>query len=118
MRDLCKDSLDKIIAEAGDFFLVLTNAGESTFAGLSKSHNTCYIFRSRPDRGLLTSTVDNRLKLPSAADVKSSDSLWTVNLVGRDREHVDIYNLYIDRDLANRLYRVGVEQRAIFMRYG
>ena len=50
-----------------------------------------------------------RMQAYTATDVQSSDALWSVYLVGRDREQVAADLFDIDADLTGRLDRVSVK---------
>ena len=56
-----------------------------------------------------------RGKLRSLADIEHADPLGGVELVTGNGKHVDGVLLHVDRDLADRLHRIGVEQNAPFM---
>ena len=56
--------------------------------------------------------VSGGMQPDAPADPQRADALRAVELVRRDREQVHAERLDVDRDLARRLHRVGVEQRA------
>ena len=51
----------------------------------------------------------------AAADVQRADTLGAVDLVAGEREHVDVVLLHVDRDLADGLDGVGVEEDALLV---
>ena len=51
----------------------------------------------------------------AAADVQSANSLWSVNLVAADGQHVDVVLLNVDRNLAHSLHAVHGEEDPVFL---
>ena len=49
------------------------------------------------------------------ANIERAHALGAVNLVAGEREHVDVVGDHVDRNLAHRLHRVGVEDDALLM---
>ena len=45
-----------------------------------------------------------------------ADAFRSVELVRGDREQIDAQRLHVDRDLARRLHRIGMQQRAVLVR--
>lgn len=66
-------------------------------------------FRSRASTALVPSTVGQRLEPHATANVQSTDSLRSVNLVTRNRTKIDIELIDLNGDLAGRLSGVGVK---------
>ena len=84
-------------------------------ARLAESDDAGNIQRSGTHAALVAAAVDLRDQLHArvlAANVKRADSLGTVKLVGGDRGQVNVVLNHVERNLANRLHRVGVEQHA------
>ena len=61
---------------------------------------------------LLAAAADHRLQAHPrpAADVERADALGPVDLVAGDAHQVDLHRLDVERDLADGLGRVGVEE--------
>src|SRR5271166_6410904 len=84
-------------------------------AGLAKTYDSGHVQRSGAHATLVAAAVDLRDKLHArvlAANVECAHTLRTVKLVGRDRCKVDIVLNHIERNLANSLHRIRVEQHA------
>ena len=61
---------------------------------------------------LLTGADEQRRSLDSVTYIECADALRRVELVAGDRQQVDTKRIHIDSDLAERLRRIGVDQRA------
>ena len=69
---------------------------------------------ARAQAALLPAAVDQRQQPHPrpAPDIERADALRPVDLVAGDRQQVDLHRLDIERDLAEGLRRIGVEQHA------
>ena len=50
--------------------------------------------------------------------VEDADALGTVEFVCREREHIYILCFYVNRQVTDRLHRVGVKEHALCAAYG
>ena len=64
---------------------------------------------------LLCAAIHVRKQLHTLADIQEADALGTMEFVRADRQHVDVHLLYIQRDVTERLNRVGMEKHAVAM---
>src|SRR5262249_28125433 len=76
------------------------------------------VLGARAAVALLAAAVQERLQARSAADVQRADSLGPVELVRRNREQIDTEGIYVYRQAAGALYRVGVERHTRGPRHG
>jgi hypothetical protein len=86
--------------------------GEGQLRRLAEANDRRGILRAAAPASLLMSAAHQRHELHALADVERHDPLGAVQLVPRQREHVDLGGLKVNGDLADRLHGVGVEQRA------
>src|SRR5580704_18878283 len=66
----------------------------------------------------MASAVDLRRDLHArvaAANIKSAYAFGPINLVARERQHVDVVGQYVDWNLAHGLHSVGMEEHALLM---
>ena len=75
-----------------------------------------HVLGTRPATPLLPAAGRGRDQPPAAPHPERAGALRPVELVGRQRQQIDAETLHVDRDLADRLHGVRVEQRALRMR--
>src|SRR5579859_737924 len=79
-------------------------------AGFAEAGGQQRALGARAPTALVTAAVDEGLQHDAAAHVERADPLGGIELVSDDSEQVDAQIIYPDRDLADGLGRVGVEQ--------
>ncbi|OPZ59587.1 MAG: hypothetical protein BWY87_00927 [Deltaproteobacteria bacterium ADurb.Bin510] len=84
--------------------------------GLAEADDAQCVFGAGPAALFLVAAADEGAKRRALAYVEAADALGAVDLVSRDGQEVDIQVAHVDRNLAETLDRVGVEQRALGMR--
>lgn len=72
------------------------------------------VFGAGAASALLLAAVDEVGQQDALPDVEGADPLGGVDLVAGEGEHVDLLGLHVDRNVADRLHRVGVEPDAPF----
>jgi hypothetical protein len=87
-------------------------ACERQISGRPETHDSRHVLRSRPTPLLLPASLQQWMHAHATPNVDRPDPLWTVKLMARKREHIDVAGPYIDRYPANRLHRIGVKYRA------
>ncbi len=81
-------------------------------ARFAQAYDAGNVERSRAHAALMAAAVDDGRDLHArilASNVESADAFWPVKLVSGDRHYVDVLLVHVDRNLADGLNRVGVE---------
>ena len=84
--------------------------------GLAKADDARHILGAAAPSALLMATANQRLVFDALAYIERADSLWPVQLVARQRQEIDLRRFHVDRQLSDRLHRIGVKQRPRRMR--
>ena len=87
--------------------------------GLAEADDARDVQRAGAHAALVAAAVDDRrqqhARIP-APHVERADALRPVHLVRAERRQVDLQLVDVERNLADRLHRVGVEQDALLLR--
>ena len=78
-----------------------------------------HVQRARAHAALVTAAVDQRREQHAriaAPHVERADALRSVHLVGGHRGQVDLQLVHVERNLADGLHGVGVEENALLLR--
>src|SRR5213078_2474899 len=111
-------TLSKTLAQAEQTCRFFRHLFLRDFAGLAEAHDTRHVQRAGAHATLVAAAVNDGGKLNArvaAADVQSANSLWSVNLVAADGQHVDVVLLNVDRNLAHRLHAVHGKEDPVFL---
>ena len=108
-----QDRVNEFRLHPAELRVFLVHRAHSLFQRDGKTHNPRDIFRAGAAVPLLRAAVDQVRQGDPFADIERADALRGVKLVAGKREHVDVFVLDVDRDVADRLHRVGVEQDAV-----
>ena len=85
----------------------------SDFGPNSKSHNARDVLCGRAQSSLLAASENDRGHFYSLPHIQRSDSFGPVQLVSRERQHIDLETVHIERNLSAGLYGVGVKQNPV-----
>ena len=86
--------------------------GDRQLGGVREAHRVRDVLGSRAAAAILRAAVKERLDRETAANEHRADALRRADLVAGDGEHVERRLPRVDRDLAERLDGVGVEEGA------
>ena len=110
-----RQAADKPIAQESHPRRVLRQAFFRQLNRLAQADDARQILRARAVSAFLRAAMNQRVDFHALADVQRTDALRPVELVRREGEHVRVERFDIQRNCANRLHRVRVEEYAAFM---
>ena len=90
------------------------SAGDA--AGFAERNDVGNIFGPRPAAAFLAGSAQQRRQIDAAAHIERTNALRCVELVASDGEKVDAEFPDIDRDLADRLRSIDMNQRTVTTR--
>src|SRR6185369_3961293 len=105
------DSSPQFVAQRADALDVLLPLALSDFERESHADDLMRRQSARANAGFLTAAVDQRLETERrlATYVQRADTFRSINLVGREREQVDVHRLDVQRQLAGALRGIDVK---------
>ena len=112
LRQALPDPVEKAPPEAEEAQRFVNHLGLGQSRRLAEPNAERRRQSARSHAPLLPAAVDQRRdpRPRPPAHIERADALGSVNLVARDRHQIDVHRLDIERDLADRLRRVGVEE--------
>jgi hypothetical protein len=81
-------------------------------AGFAERNDKGDVFGAGAASVFLARAEQQRRQIDATPDVQRANAFGRIELVSGDREQVDAEFIDVDRDLSNRLRRVGVDRRA------
>ena len=114
--DALADAVPEPVAQDRQPFGLRGHVARAHLDRLAETHDPRHVLGPGPAAALVLASVLNRHHLGALADVEARSALWTVDLVGGEREHVDAERLDVERQLAEGLDRVDVERDAVLAR--
>ena len=113
VRNLLQYTVNQIISQL--FFLcgALFHGAHCTLYSLAQTYDARHVFGTCTTLTLLTASVNEGTQFQALADIQETDSFRTVQLMSAGAEHINLILIYIDRNLAESLYRIGMEKNAM-----
>ena len=115
--DLSK-ALDQLIPQSGHPDPVGLHVPAGLLQGRGHSHDARDILRARTLAPLLRAALNEGCKRNAFSGIQDAHTLGSVELVGRQREQVNVLLLHVNGKMARCLYRVCVEQDSMLLRNG
>ena len=110
-----RQAADEPIAQESHPRRVLRQALFRQFNRLAQADDARQILRACAMPAFLRAAMNQRVDFHALADVQRTDALRPVELVCREGDHVRVERLDIQRNRANSLHRVRVEEYAAFV---
>ena len=112
MGDL-RESCHQLVPQGGHLGGVLVDVGAGLLQRGGHGHDAGDVLGAGPLAPLLSAALDDVGEGDALTGVQHAHALGAVELVGGERQHVNILGLHVNVQVARRLHRVGVEQHAL-----
>ena len=112
--DICTLDLFKLlfkaIAQTTHASCILFHGFARFFERHSQAYDAWHVFRARTTAALLTAAVHDRLGALARTAYQRADSLGAMELVRRNRQHIDPQRFGIEAHVPSRLHGIGMEK--------
>ena len=112
MGDL-RESCHQLVPQGGHLGGVLVDVGAGLLQRGGHGHDAGDVLGAGPLAPLLSAALDDVGEGDTLTGVQHAHALGAVELVGGERQHVNILGLHVNVQVARRLHRIGVEQHAL-----
>src|SRR3954465_14184728 len=113
VRYLGKNPSLEAVAQLSETRAVRLTFGEGELRRARETNSRGDVLGPRPASTILGASVHQRLEMDAPANEQRANPLGGAELMTGDGQEVELLLLGVDRNLAKRLHRVGVEQRAM-----
>ena len=106
------------VAQCAQALRLVGHLGLRDLRGLAHADDAGDVERARPHAAFVAAAIDLRRQQHTrvaATHVERAYTLRAVHLVRGDRHDVDFQRVDVERNLARRLHRVGVEEDPLFL---